>query len=60
MEWDEEGYCRICIEVPHMLVSEVRMSETSRITSAVAYPRVEVGYDCYGLCDWITSYYWWI
>ena len=60
VEWDEEGCCRICIEVSHMPTGEVRASETSRIASAIAYPRVEVGYDCYGFCDWFASYYWWI
>ena len=46
----------IFVQVFYLSAGKLGTSEAIRIIATVTYPRVEVGYDCYGFCKWVASY----
>ena len=51
MEWDEERDRRFCLQMPNMLASEGRTSESRGEDTITPYSSMEMGEDNYGFCD---------
>jgi hypothetical protein len=58
VEWDKEGYCAVCGQIPDVLESESRAQTSRRIIVTFTCTLMEVGGYYYGFYYWFTEDNW--